>query len=63
MPTLPRHSEIIIPAFDPLDLDVGLVDAVRRYLREQEEIAMANDLLTGDLLEYALLHEEDCARG
>jgi hypothetical protein len=56
---IPRHSEIIIPAFDPLDLDLGLKAAVGRYLAEQEEIDMlAEDHARGEAAEYALLREE-----
>lgn len=48
----------IIPDFDPAVVDEGLADAVQRYLKEQEEVALVNDPVTGALMEYVVLKEE-----
>jgi hypothetical protein len=49
---------IVIP-WDPLDADAGLVAAVRRADDELRELQLLTDPVTGPLVEYALLVEED----
>lgn len=54
-----RHSEILVPDFDPLAADLALVDAVQRRDSEAREIAMLEDPALGPIMEFALLTEVD----
>lgn len=51
----------IIPPFDPLDLDIALVDAAARAPLEEREISMLADPVLGEVMEYALLCAEEPA--
>jgi hypothetical protein len=56
MSALPR-TFVIVPEWDPLDVDLGLADAVRRAEDEQREIELANGLFTETMC-WALLTDK-----
>jgi hypothetical protein len=57
MSALVRVSEIIVPEWDPLDADPGLVVAVARVEDEQREIELVNGLFTETMC-WALLTDK-----
>jgi hypothetical protein len=53
-----RVSEILIPAWDPLDADPALVSAVSRLEVEEHEIALVNGPLS-EPMSWVLLSENE----
>lgn len=56
--SLVRTSEIIVPEWDPLDADPGLVDAVARAAEEQRELRLLTDPVMAPIMEWALLNAD-----
>lgn len=50
-----QRPEIIVPAFDFLDIDLALNDASHRIETQDQEIELVNNPVTGDLMEYTIL--------
>ena len=48
---------VLVPEFDPCDVDRALADAVARAPLEQRELALLEDRYLGEVMEYALLFE------